>query len=215
MSIFDQVNELIAFVFASAISLWGSLQLGIVNVSVIYTTLYKGNKSAKLVALGGVLPEIFYSAIAFWAVELLANNEKLYEILQISVVPVLLIMGIVIIFQKPKEYSEPYSYSGSFFRGFVLASVNPQLITFWFAWILVLKGQINMDEGTFISPKLTFVIGTAFGAYLMLRIFIILTEKHKEKVLKWMARLKLNIWVGAIFISIALFILLKYYFFSS
>jgi len=204
------MNELIAFLFASAISLWGSLQLGVVNVNVIYASLYNHKRAARMMALGGVLPELLYSAIAFWAVDLLQKDEELFALIKVSAVPLLIVMGLYMFFQKPKAYSEPYSHSGSFFKGLVLALLNPQLITFWFAWILVAYNWINFDEYTVVSPKLGFIIGTAFGAYMMLHTFIWLTVKYKDKVILWIERLKLHKIIGALFVVIAIVLLIDY-----
>jgi len=204
------MNELIAFIFASVISLWGSLQLGVVNVNVIYASLYNHKRAARLMALGGVLPELLYSAIAFWGVEFLQKDEELFELIKVSAAPLLIIMGLYMFFQKPKPYTEPFSYSGSFFKGLVLALLNPQLITFWFAWILVAHSWLDFDEYIVISPKIAFIIGTAFGAYVMLLSFIWLTTRYKEKVIKWIERLQLHKIIGALFIVIAIALLVDY-----
>ncbi|MCB9246176.1 MAG: LysE family transporter [Flavobacteriales bacterium] len=204
------MNELTAFAFASVISLWGSLQLGVVNVNVIYATLFHHIRSALLMAIGGVLPELLYSWIAFEGVQFLQGNEKLFAILKVSAVPVLIGMGIYMYRQKPRTHSEPYSFSGSFFKGLVLALLNPQLITFWFAWILVAYNWIDFGTYVLISPKWAFIIGTAFGAFLMLLIFIWLASRYKRKVIEWMDKLKLNKIIGMLFILIAVVLLIEY-----
>jgi len=206
------VNELAAFLFATVISLWGSLQLGVVNVNVIYCTLYNHKGSARMMALGGVLPELLYSGIAFWAVEMLQNDEHLFELIKVSAVPLLIGMGLYLFFQKPKPIDEPFNYKGSFFKGLVLALLNPQLITFWFAWILVAYEFINFDQFTLISPKYTFILGTAFGAFLMLMVFIWLTKKYRSQVIKWIEKLQLHKVIGGIFIAVALVLLYDYLF---
>lgn len=161
-------------------------------------------------AIGGVLPEILYSWIAFEGVELLQNNERLFSILKVSAVPVLVGMGIFMYRQKPKSHSEPYSFSGSFFKGLVLALLNPQLITFWFAWILVAYNWIDFTGDGVITPKWAFIFGTAFGALVTLILFIWLATRYKRKVIEWMDKLKLNKVIGIIFIVVALIILVEY-----
>lgn len=184
-------------------------------------------------ALGGVLPELIYSAIAFGAVELLADNEQLFTYIKLSAVPILIGMGIYMYRQKTQksEYNEPFSYKGSFFKGFALAMLNPQLITFWFTWILVAYQFIDFHPSSmlsgylsllyqpllkifpawlfFSSAQLSFIFGTAAGAYLMLRVFIWLTHKYKQKVIQTIERLNLNKIIGLIFIGIALLLLLN------
>lgn len=165
-----------------------------------------------MMAFGGVLPELIYSGIAFWAVDLLQKDKEIFELIKVSAVPLLIGMGIYLWVQKPKPIDEPFNYKGSLFKGFVLAMLNPQLITFWFAWILVAYEVIDFEQYQLLSPKFTFILGTAFGAYMMLMIFIWLTNKYRTQVIKWMEKLKLHKVLGAIFVVVALALLFDYLF---
>ena len=197
------MNELLAFLFATVVSLYGSMMAGMVNVNVIYAALHDSKQHAKWMALGGVLPELFYSAVALFGVEMVKTNTRLFEILKFAVVPVLVLLGIYFLFKKEGNggITEHKSQHGSFFKGIILAMLNPQLITFWFGWILIAHNFIDFNQYVLISPRISFVLGTAVGAYIMLRIFIYLTVRNRDLILKSM-KIRINAAVGVILIAL-------------
>lgn len=178
---------------------------GLVNVNVIFTALHTSKSEAKKMALGGVIPEIIYSGIAIFGVDILQKNETIFTWLKFIVVPVLFSMGVIFLLQKPKDFSEDKSKRSSFNKGFFLALLNPQLITFWLGWLIigVGAGYFDLDSYTFISPKITFMLGTAVGAYATLRFFIYITMRNKDKILGWL-KIKVNVLVGMILIALSL-----------
>jgi threonine/homoserine/homoserine lactone efflux protein len=199
------MNELTIFLFATGLSLYGSLMAGLVNVNVIYTALHKSKREAKLMALGGVIPEVLYSGIAIYGVNILQTNETLFEALKYAAVPILFGMGLFFFLQKPKEIKEDTSAKTSFYKGLFLALLNPQLITFWLGWLIigVSADYFDLHTFTYISPKLTFMLGTAVGAYISLRIFIYIAVRNREKIKKWL-KINVNVLVGLILMGLAL-----------
>lgn len=206
------MNELVAFWVAFGLSFWGSLQLGIVNLQVIHTTLNHHKRQAIMMAIGGVVPEFIYTIVAIYSVDLIKQNEVLFKWLEYLVVPVLIIMGVYMIFQKPKAELKPVTSTGSFFKGFVLASLNPQLITYWIAWLVVLHNIVIFDKYTFFSPKISFAIGAALGAFAILRIFIFLADRYKSFLNRWL-KIRLNVIIGIVFILAAILVVVKNVFF--
>ena len=61
------MHILIIFFAATLTSFIGSLQLGPVNLFVIDTALNKNKANAYWVALGGVMPEFMYCALAVYS----------------------------------------------------------------------------------------------------------------------------------------------------
>lgn len=181
------------------------MMAGMVNVNVIYTALHQSKRHAKWMALGGVLPELLYSAIAIFGVKLVKSNQQLFNGLKFVVIPVLIGLGIYYLLKKEADHAieADKSKRNSFWKGLFLAMLNPQLITFWFGWLLIADNFLEFEQYTYVSPKLTFVIGTALGAYIMLRIFIYFTVRHREKILGWM-KVKINMVVGGILILLGL-----------
>jgi len=53
-------------------------------------------------------------------------------------------------------------------------------------------------------------LGTAFGAWLMLMVFIWLTNRYRSQVIKWIERLQLHKVLGVVFVLVALVLLYDY-----
>lgn len=202
------MNELTAFFVAFGLSFWGSLQLGIINIQVIHTTLHHHRHQAIMIALGGVVPEFIYTMVAIYSVDILSQNEALFSILEYLVVPVLIGMGLFMIFRKKRKEIKPVTFTGSFVKGFVLASLNPQLITYWIAWLLVIHDLINFEVYTVLSPRIAFGIGASAGAFAILRLFILLAERYKTLLNRWM-KVDVNVIIGSIFILAGIFVVVK------
>ena len=94
------MNEILAFIMAAAISFWGSLQLGPVNVCVIQTALSQGKRQALIVATGGALPEIFYASLAVWGANIIEQYPIILNLFGWLVITLLLGLGIYYFFIK-------------------------------------------------------------------------------------------------------------------
>jgi threonine/homoserine/homoserine lactone efflux protein len=218
------VNELIAFIMASAISAWGSLQLGVVNVQVVRESLLGNRKGALLMALGGVVPEIPYSAAAFFLVNWLNQYPDAMRIASFVVVAVLTSLGLYyIIWAEPVHLQESETHGSlhsnrPFFRGLFLASLNPQLIFFWSGILFLIQTGVlspqglfpsfSLESGSLISPQYTFILGTACGAYFVLAVYAYLASRFKKKLAKWIS-FNFNYFTGGIFVLIAVLELIR------
>jgi len=198
------MNELIAFLMATVISFWGSLQLGPVNICVIQTALAHGKRQALIVALGGVLPEIIYSSIAVLGANLILQYPLLMQILGWFIVGLLFVLGIYYIFKPFHEKFVRPSKGAGFTKGFMLAMLNPQLLAFWLGILVYMEGFVDFQNGSFISPYITFVFGTAFGAWCLLYLFTRLSVAYEVK-LKALLKNNINRIVGCLFILLAMF----------
>jgi threonine/homoserine/homoserine lactone efflux protein len=217
------LDALIAFITAAIISFWGSLQLGLVNVAVIESALTRDNKHAFMLALGGVIPEIPYTLLAIYGANYIGQMKEHQDTLGIGVGAVLLALGLYYLIRNPKPTQmhlndNKTAKRGYFAKGLVLASLNPQLIFFWSGILILLETGslsfgsrdklINFDAAGLISPKLTFALGAAVGALLILCIFIYLSGRFKNKMSSQITR-KLNKIVGLFFICLGLFSILR------
>jgi len=207
------MNELIALLAATIISFWGSLQLGPVNVCVIETALAHGKRQALMVAAGGIIPELIYSAIAVAGSNLITGNPVLMNIFGWLLIAVLLGLGFYNIFKKYKANVIKASAGAGFLKGFFLAILNPQLLPFWLGILVLLKGYINFDQGTLFSPYFAFIVGTALGAWLLLYMFTRLAIAYKTK-LESLLKNNMNKVVGCLFIALALIELARKLFWS-
>jgi hypothetical protein len=70
------------------------------------------------------------------------------------------------------------------FKGFLLAILNPQLLPFWmfiqvyFSSIPFLRIQSNLQ-------KISYILGSGVGAFILLAFFIIIALKYRETILKY------------------------------
>lgn len=218
------MDALIAFVVASIVSFFGSLQLGIVNVTVIDTALNRDRKHALWLAIGGVLPEIPYTFIALYATDSVEILEKYKTQLGLIVGAILLLLGLSYFFRKPKNKKQKKQKrkplkAGSFLKGFLLAAANPQLILFWSGILILLQtGSLNIGEpavplidfsvNSFISPQWSFALGAAFGAFAILYIYIVLSGKYRTRLLSLLGD-KLGKIVGVVFIVLGLVAIIR------
>jgi threonine/homoserine/homoserine lactone efflux protein len=219
------VDGLIAFLVASVFSFWGSLQLGLVNGAVIQTTLVKGAKPALALAIGGVIPEIPYTLIALFGTEFLETLSIHDEWIGVGVGVIMLLLGIYYYFKTYKVDEDPVkknlnSRTGSFFKGFALASLNPQLIFFWSGMIALIKTKslsispdgstlVNFEGSSWLDPKICFALGAACGALVILVIYIVLARKYRDKISMEIGT-KINKIVGLFFAMVGLYSILKH-----
>jgi threonine/homoserine/homoserine lactone efflux protein len=196
-------NSIGIFLLVSFISFIGSLQLGVVNVMVIKTVIQRNLSAAIWVAIGGSLPEMLYAILAIFASDLL--KTEWFQYLEIAIIPLFLFIGIGYFLAKPSSIDTNFTFSTSqprgFWLGFGLACLNPQLFPFWLS-VFVLLSTYNLSVNT-LTDQLAFIIGTSFGALVLLVGIAYLIHQNRTWV-QYLQKLNLNPWVGGIFISIAL-----------
>lgn len=173
--------------FSALASFLGSLQLGIVNVSVMDTALRKGKKAAFYLALGGCLPEIIYCFLACSVGSFFVGSTTFMNIFRIVVAVVLLFLAFQLFYaQKPLLFSvksdDGFSTSWqNFLKGFGLASLNPQLLPFW---LLV---HISFNSYEFLMFKsykdyVYFILGAGLGAFILLLSLILLVHHYRKSL---------------------------------
>lgn len=208
------MSDLILLFFLTAgISFLGSVQLGPVNAMVLQTTLNKSLKAGLWVALGGVLPELFYATLAVGWSGILKANGTLFQYLQLAVVPVFAAIGVLTIITEYKSYEKKtkivrLSEKSPFITGLTLGSLNPQLLPFWLTVLIYLNTHFEINS---LGSRLAFIIGTAVGAFAILALFAFATFRFRERLLRFFHRIPIGYVVGSIFIILAFFQLFKTY----
>lgn len=206
--------EVIQFIFffllATVISFVGSLQVGPVNLGVMHASINKGYKPALWMGLGGSLPELIYSAGAFWFSDILQNYPQLIKGVNFIVTPALILIGIYLLvkkttFRKPVEGNKKLTFP--FLTGFILGSLNPMLLPFWVLIIEYLK-NVGLNVHDQSVYEYGFIVGTAFGAFLLQYVIATLIRRQKEKFEKKFMRYA-NPVIGVIIILVGLVQLIK------
>lgn len=199
--------EAILYLLASAIiSYVASLQLGPVNLRVIQSTIQHNKRYALLVGFGGSLPELLYSGIAFYITELFDFDKFDGKWLSLITLPVFIFLAIHNFrkkdtsAQKDPNALPPPSHKG-FIEGFILAMLNPQLITFWLVIIAFFKTKGLLVNAT-LTQQSFFVLGTAIGAFILQLTFIALATKYKDQIMNKMGK-NFNKIIGGLFLLLA------------
>lgn len=195
------IDIFFSFLLATVISFIGSLQPGLVNMGVLYAGYHRSRNAAIKMAIGGVLPEIIYSAIALFLYMKAAEFSYIKEGLNILFIPLLLIAGIYLLRKKASKEEMKNQNDHDFTNGFMIGMVNPLLIPFWLIWIqqVVQRGYLELSN---FYAQTAFVLGTAVGALVLLLVVAFNTAKYKtqlEKILKG----RLNFLLGLICIILA------------
>ena len=209
-------NNMLVFLITFIISFVGSIHPGPLNLSVIQTTLQKGFYSALLLAFGGVIPEIIYGYLAVEGLMLFEKYPKVFSVMNWTVVPILLGLGIQQIlhsekskqFVKPLKIVEETALKGASTRGFFLSLFNPQLLPYWIV-ILINYQHYNFLKISDFSDKLFFVLGTSTGAFTLNYVYAYLAFKQREKIFKYLNQSHFEQIIGWTFVVMGILQVIK------
>ena len=203
------MSLLIHFFLGLVISFVGSLPPGVINMQVMHTTLRKSFRTGMAVAAGASFFEFFQSYIAIFFSKLLLSDNDLYAILQYSIIPVFLILGLFYLLKgKAKEDQiKNVNEGGSFFKGMLAASLNIFVIPFWIFWTAYFAAM-NWLQFSFTSIFI-FSVGVAVGTMLALAMYGKIGLSMAKN--KWMVRLWSDRSLGVIFLLIGAFHAVKYF----
>lgn len=192
-------ESLAVLLLTTFISFVGSIHPGPVNLAVIQATLSRSFKAGILVAISGTLPEIIYTIVAIKSQVFLIKNQRLFEALELAVIPFFLIVGIHNLYNASKTGIEinATDKSKAVFDGFIRGMLNPQLLPFWIVVLVYLHSFFNLQS---FSSQLSFVLGAALGAFLILLIFSWLANRFQIKLLGLFNRYSIDKVIGLFFI---------------
>ncbi|AQG78296.1 LysE family translocator [Spirosoma montaniterrae] len=199
------------FLLVSLISFVGSLHPGAVNVAVAQTTLTRSPRAGLWLALGGSLPEVGYSALAVQGLSQLDTQAAWYMTLQLLSVPVLLLIGVASLRQRPQAIT-PETGSNTnqlfpFWRGLGLATTNPQLLPYWSAvWLYM--SQATIGNQPLVPPdqpgsRWVFAVGAAVGAFSLLAGVVRLANRQRHRITPYLNSPWMNRLTGSFFIGLA------------
>lgn len=151
--------------------------------------LYTTKKEALWAAFGGSVPEYIYCMLAVYMNSFFEDNTLFQTIFQITFVIVLFAISIVFWVKKENqtiatEGDKSKAPLFCFFKGFSLAILNPQLLPFW-VFVQVYFNSVKFLEIQSGSQKISFILGAGTGAFILLTILIILVNKYKMQILRY------------------------------
>lgn len=199
------MSESIAILLLTTfISFVGSIQPGPVNLAVVEATLSHNFKAGIWVAISGTIPEIICTIIALKSQSLLMKDQRLFEVLELAVIPFFLIIGIYSFYNSSKSSLElkHTTQLKTIFSGFIKGMLNPQLLPFWVVVLVYLQSIFSFQS---FASQISFILGAALGAFLILLIFVYLTNRFQIRLLSLFDKYPINKAIGLFFIGISVF----------
>ncbi|NVJ46328.1 MAG: LysE family transporter [Cytophagia bacterium] len=193
-----------SLLLATAISFAGSVQLGPVNFGTIHTALNKDKKAAILFGFGGSLPELIYCGLAFASANLLNELQGFQEALKYLTIGVLLVFGTYLFFLKSSSQESRHGMKkgNEVWVGATFGLLNPQLYPFWLFVITNLKTNEILTSDHWLVQS-AFVVGSAFGAFLLQYLVAEFTTRKKEFIYMKLTK-SYNKVLGSVIIAVAL-----------
>lgn len=192
------------FFVGLAVSFFGTLPLGTINVAALQITSREGRKSAFQFTAGAVLMEMVYLRLVLKGIGWLVGRTKLFNALGWVTVGLLLALAVasfIAAFHKHESKNVLLNNRmNRYLLGAFMNLLNPAQLPFWFGWCTYLI--TNRALGTSASDFNIFTGGAAVGTILALLIFIY-GGNWVVKKLNANQR-KLDIGVGVVFAITAL-----------
>jgi threonine/homoserine/homoserine lactone efflux protein len=182
----------------------GSLPIGMLNMTVMEISFSKSLRQGVLFSAGAAFTEFFQAIIAIKFSSWFIENPMVEMMIKLSVIPVLLIFGVIHLRKKfndsTSKGNESEKYSG-FSNGMSLSGINPISIPFWVFYAVWFQsmGWISFET----IPAVMFVTGITLGTFVCLSMYGKLGQYIFSRIAV------LNLWmnkiVGGVFIILALY----------
>jgi threonine/homoserine/homoserine lactone efflux protein len=160
--------------------------IGPVFFALLQTSIEKGFLVGVLFALGIVLSDATFFTIAFLGISQFGKGDNINQIMGIVGGSFLFLFGIQLMLKKPKPKTEnadleKNSLSRSFFKGFLINSVNPAGLLYWIGVVTAVSAQYEGSDKkifSFFITSMAVVFSTdVFKAYLATKLKNIVTPK--------------------------------------
>lgn len=160
------------FLISFGISLLGTIPPATINITVMQLSLTKRARSAYFLALGAVILDSFYAALAVRIQIYLAEQVEFANYFYLIAAVVLIVLGVISLRGKPEEVKVNLrkNHGRGFLGGLVLGALNPLAMPFWLGvtTYLQLNGWIDLRGNNYWS----YVLGVFLGEFMLLAIII-------------------------------------------
>ncbi|MEM6721762.1 MAG: lysine transporter LysE [Bacteroidota bacterium] len=177
---------IILFFITFSAALLGVVPPGLINITAAKISTQKGRLNGVIFAIGASIVVIGQAVIAVVISKYLYHNQEVIEALEKAAVVIFGLLGIYffVIARKKKEKEKrirmvKVSKKGSFFKGIFLAMLNVLPIPY-FVGLNALWRTSGLMEFT-ITDVITFVLGTGFGTFAMLYMYVFYFNKSQSK----------------------------------
>ncbi len=170
------------FLAGLAISFFGSMAPGTLNMTTLQVSAFDSVQSALWFACGAVIIEMIYAALAVTLLHRIKIPKRWRASAEWIFVFGLIFYGGYVLyaqfFNAPSPTIEKVDFSGSaFFFGMSLSVVNPFQVPFWMFWGTLLKQRNILDESS--SAILIYTISAGTGAFSLLAGYAILGGENR------------------------------------
>lgn len=170
------------FLIAFVISLFGTIPIGLIAVTVVDHTISKGQRAGIMIALGASFFEFFYTYVALVGLDFMATHEQYDHYIQVATCIIFFALGLYFFFSKTpakKETEVKNDDQRVFWKGFITGSMSIAIIPFWVFIGLFLKTcDIIMISAV---DRIAFSIGSAFGAFAIFVGYAVVSKKIVER----------------------------------
>ncbi len=193
------------FVFGLIAAVIGAMPFGLVNLSVVDTTLSRGSRAAFRVSTGATLIEIVFVLLAIFLGSRLAAYMGNNQWVEFFILLVLLAAGISFFRRKNQESGSKVFILPDHVKGMFLNILSVQVLLYWFVAVAYLQAN---DQIVFtLDCIVSFTLGVLLGKMLTLLFYRLLASKIKAK--SSVIAKKINYIIGSIMIGLAVFQLVK------
>lgn len=192
------------FLYGLVVSYLGSIAPGVLNLNAIDVSIKQGVRQSIIFSMAVACIEFLQASIGVSFSHYLSQRTHILDALEMSSIPLFLIIGIVFWLQKPSdpntENTEQKNKQRPFTRGFVLSLANMLAIPYWVAWTVYSFAWFDWFQITWITG-LPFVLGVSLGTMSCLITYGILSNKIKHHL--GLINLYMSKIIGTAFIGIA------------
>ena len=171
------------FLAGLAISFFGSMAPGTLNMTTLQVSAFDSVQSALWFAFGAVIIEMLYAAFAVTLLHRIKIPMKWKETAEwLFVIGLMSYGGYVLysqFFNATTPTIEKVSFSGSaFLFGMSLSFVNPFQVPFWMFWGTLLKQRNILDQSA--TSILMYTMSAGIGAFSLLAVYAILGGENRQ-----------------------------------
>lgn len=197
------------FALGFAASIIGAMPFGLVNLSVVDSTLNRGERAAFRVSAGATIIEIVFVLLAIFLGSRLAVYMKNNSWIEFFILMVLLTAGILFLLRKKSSSKRKTMVLPDFLKGMLLNMLSVQVLLYWFVAVAYLQAN---NQIIFTSECIAaFAVAAGLGKMFTLLFYRLMAKKIKSKS-GAIAR-RINVIIGIIMVGLAVFQLVKILFF--
>ena len=188
-------------------SFLGALPLGTVNLSVVDATVNKSFKAGLNISIAASLIEILQTSLALVFGMQISNQISSNIYTKIFVFLVFAFLGVVFLTRKNKSCKDKINKKDipDFFRGIILALINPQALPFWVFMIAWFQSHhlLALDPHGQFALIAIFLIGVWAGKFLALLLFgylSVMIVNRVQSLSLWMNKI-----IGGVLLLLAIY----------